>query len=115
YYTKIISYGTSGTGPTYFKVWLRSGRTLEFGNTADSRVQPAGTTVRSWALNKITDTAGNYLTVTYNSATGTDRTTNGEIYPVRIDYTGNATASLATYNSVQFGYTARNAAAIVPM
>jgi RHS repeat-associated protein len=100
-YTKVISYGISGSGPTYFRVWLKSGQILEFGNTTDSRyLTTTGTgTVRGWALNKVWDRKGNYWTVTY-----VNDTVNGQIYPSRIDYTGNANASLSPYNSVRFEY-----------
>jgi len=38
---------------------------MEFGNTTDSRILAQGkTTARSWAVNKISDTKGNFLTVT---------------------------------------------------
>ncbi|MBU6297683.1 MAG: VCBS repeat-containing protein, partial [Alphaproteobacteria bacterium] len=102
-FTQVVSYGTAGSGPSYFKAWLKSGQTLEFGNTTDSRWLAVGkTTARAWGVDKITDTKGNYLTVTY-----TNDTTNGQAYPTRIDYTGNATAGLSTYNSVQFSYATR--------
>ena len=103
-FVKVVSYGTSGSGPQYFKVWTKSGQIMELGNTTDSRILAVGTsTARTWALNKITDVKGNYFTVTY-----TNDTTNGQYYPTRIDYTGNASAGLATYNSVQFAYTTRS-------
>ncbi|MEJ0053624.1 MAG: SpvB/TcaC N-terminal domain-containing protein [bacterium] len=104
-FTKIISYGTAGNGPASFKAWTKSGQILEFGNTADSRIEAVGkTTVRAWAVNKVSDAKGNYVTVEY-----TDDQTNGEAYPVRIDYTGNpnATPVVMPYNSVQFTYTTR--------
>lgn len=99
-FVRVISYGTAGNGPSYFKVWTRSGQIMEFGNTTDSRILAVGTsTARSWALDKITDVKGNYLTVTY-----TNDTTNGQYYPTRMDYTGNTNAGLSPYNSVQFSY-----------
>ncbi|MGH6873056.1 MAG: FG-GAP-like repeat-containing protein, partial [Rhizomicrobium sp.] len=64
-------------------------------------------TVRAWAVDKISDTVGNYLTVTYDN--GTQDTATGQVYPTRIDYTGNANAGgQQPYNSVQFVYTQRN-------
>jgi len=99
-FSKILAHGTAGSGPSWFELHARTGLTLEFGNTTDSRALAVGTsTVRLWAVDKITDTKGNYLTATY-----TNDTTNGQIYPTRVDYTGNAGASLSTYNSVQFTY-----------
>lgn len=100
-FSKVVSYTTGGvTGTAWFKVWTKSGQIMEFGNTTDSRIMAQGTTtVRSWAVNKITDTKTNYLTVTY-----TNDTTNGVAYPNRMDYTGNSGASLSPYNSVRFTY-----------
>ena len=50
-------------------------------------------------LTRATDTSGNYFTVSY----GGDNHYN-EIYPTRIDYTGNATAGLQPYASVRLTY-----------
>jgi hypothetical protein len=104
-FTKIMAYGAAGNGPNYFRAWTKSGQIIEFGNTADSRILATGTTTaRSWAANKISDTKGNYLTVSY-----TNDASSGEAYPTRIDYTGNAGSSpvLTPYNSVRFEYEAR--------
>jgi RHS repeat-associated protein len=110
-YSRIIANGSVGGGPASFTVYTKSGLIIELGNTSDSQalaVLPGTPPVRVWAENKASDTVGNYLTVTYNSASGTDRTVNGEIYPLRIDYTGNANAGTSPYNSVQLTYTARS-------
>ncbi|NOU23906.1 MAG: hypothetical protein HOO90_00010, partial [Methylotenera sp.] len=105
-FAKIISYTTTvANGPDYFKVWTKAGQVIEYGNTADSRIEAAAkTVVRSWGVNKISDTKGNYITVTY-----VEDNPNGEAYVSRVDYTGNASATpaLAPYASVQFSYEAR--------
>jgi Salmonella virulence plasmid 65kDa B protein len=102
-FSRVISHGTAGTGPAWFEVHTKSGQIMEFGNTTNSQVLAQGTaTARSWAVNKVSDTKGNYFTVTY-----TQDTANGMAYPARIDYTGNAGASLAPYNSVRFVYATR--------
>jgi hypothetical protein len=101
-FSRIISRGTAGTGPAWFEVRTKTGEVLQFGNTADSRPLTPSGTARSWVLNRRSDTKGNYLTVTY-----TNDATNGQIYPTRIDYTGNAGAGLAPYNSVRFEYATR--------
>ena len=104
-FAKIVSYGVAGTGPAYFKVWTKSGQVIEYGNTADSRIEAAGiTTVRTWGVNKISDTKGNYIAVSY-----TEDNSNGEAYVSRIDYTGNAssTPALIPYANVQFIYETR--------
>jgi len=127
-FSKIIAYGTAGSGPQYFKVWTKSGQIMEFGNTTDSRslavrvtdigytcvgtyisdtecAVPLAGTVRSWAVNRISDTVGNYVDVVYNS--GTPDTANGQVYPTLIKYTGNTNTSLTPYNSIQFVYNDR--------
>src|SRR6266700_1518309 len=97
-YNKIVSHGVAGTGPAWFEVHTKSGQIMELGHTTDSLVLAQGkATARNWALNKVSDTAGNYFTVSY-----TNDTTNGQAYPIEIDYTGNTAASLTPYNKVQF-------------
>src|SRR5262245_44012613 len=97
-FSKVVSHGTAGTGPAWFEVWTKSGQRMEFGNTTDSRALAQGkTTARDWVVSKVSDTTGNYFTATY-----VNDTTNGQVYPSRIDYTGNAGAGLAPYNSVRF-------------
>jgi hypothetical protein len=99
-FSRVISHGTAGTGPAWFEVRSKSGQILQFGNTADSLILAQGkTTARSWGVNKVSDTKGNYFTVTY-----VNDTVNGQAYPSRIDYTANDAASLAAYNSVRFVY-----------
>ncbi len=102
-FSRIISHGTAGTGPAWFEVHTKSGQVMEFGNTADLQILAQGqTTARSWAVNKVSDTKGNYFTVTY-----TDDTTNGVAYPSEIDYTGNSSVGTSPYNKVQFAYAPR--------
>jgi RHS repeat-associated protein len=103
-FREIIAHGSAGNGPAWFEVHLRTGQVLQYGDTTNSQILAVGkTTARAWAVNQITDTKGNYYTVTY-----TNDTTNGQYYPSRIDYTGNTSAALSTYNSVQFSYTTRS-------
>ncbi len=101
-FSKIISYGAAGNGPAWFKVWTKSGQLIEYGNTADSRIEAQGkTTARTWAVNKVSDTKGNYFTVTY-----TEDNPNGEYSPSRIDYTANA--GTAAQEAVTFSYVTRS-------
>lgn len=102
-YSKITSHGSAGNGPAWFKLRTKSGQTLEFGNSDDSRIEAQGkSSVRLWALNKISDTAGNYLTVAYE-----EDNTNGDSRPSRIDYTGHGSPSVTPFASVQFFYDTR--------
>ncbi len=117
-FARIFSYDTSvcgldnnaapSSGPACFKAFSKDGTVSEYGVSPDSRIQAAPqngmvqTTVRLWALNRVQDTRGNYYTVSY-----AEDNTNGEYRPLRIDYTGNANAGLAPYNSVRFVYGSR--------
>jgi RHS repeat-associated protein len=104
-FSKILSIGTQGPsgGPQSFRVWRKSGEILEFGFTADSRIEALGRSdVWAWALNKLSDTYGNYETFTYS-----EDTVNGGYRISRIDYTGNAGQSLSPYNHIDFIYAAR--------
>lgn len=113
-FTRVISHGHvvigNTTEPQWFEAWTKSGLHMEFGNTTDSRVTVSALTLGgptptiAWAVDKISDSAGNYLTVSY-----TDDPANGQFYPKEVDYTGNANASpaLAPYNKVIFSYANR--------
>ncbi|MES2369747.1 MAG: SpvB/TcaC N-terminal domain-containing protein, partial [Pseudomonadota bacterium] len=102
-YSRIVSYGSQGSGPVWWKAWTKSGQILEYGNTADSRIEAQGKTeVMLWSLNKLADTVGNTLTVSY-----IEDTPNGQYYPDRIDYTGNSNAGKTPTNSVRFVYETR--------
>ncbi len=102
-YTRVVSYGSAGNGPAWFKAWTKSGQIMEYGNTADSRIEAQGKpTVRVWAVDKISDTKSNYIAVSY-----LEDNANGEFNLNRIDYTGNAAAGVAPYASVQLSYEIR--------
>lgn len=102
-FSRIVSYGSNGFGSAWFKVWTKAGQVMEYGNTADSAIEAQGkVAIKVWAVNKISDTKGNYLTVSY-----TEDNANGQFVVSRIDYTGNATAGKAPNNSVTFTYAAR--------
>ena len=103
-FSDIVAKGTAGNGPAWFRVRTKTGQTMEFGRSANSKIFAQGTsTVRSWGVNQVFDKSGNYLTVTYQN----NSSTSGEAYPTRIDYTGNDSVSLSPYNSVRFEWKAR--------
>lgn len=102
-FSRITSYGTSGSGPRWFKVETKDGKILEYGNSDNSILQPSSKDeAMFWYLSKITDPSGNYITYTYHS----DRT-KGEFWLEKVEYTGNANAGLVPYNSVNLTYQAR--------
>ncbi|SFU27618.1 virulence plasmid B protein, partial [Polaromonas sp. YR568] len=102
-FSKIVASGTAGNGVASFTVQTKAGLTLEYGNTADSRVEAQGkSTVSVWAISKISDVKTNFMTFSY-----IEDNANGSFYPSRIDYSGNAAAGQAANNSVRLVYEAR--------
>jgi RHS repeat-associated protein len=102
-FSKITAYGTAGKGPQWFKVETKDGITVEFGNTADSRIEAQGKSdVLIWNINKISDVNGNYITFTY----GEDNAA-GEFWLNKIEYTGNSVIGLTPYNKINFFYEKR--------
>lgn len=97
-FARVTATGPEGD-PTQFTVQTKDGITYEY--AANTRIlQPSSTEPGLfWMLTRATDTSGNYFTVTY----GGDNHCN-EIYPTRIDYTGNANAGLQPYASVRLTY-----------
>ncbi|WP_092132525.1 FG-GAP-like repeat-containing protein [Polaromonas sp. YR568] len=102
-FSRIIATGTAGNGVAYFTVQTKAGLTMEYGNTADSRIEAQGkTSVRVWAVNKISDVKTNFMTFSY-----TEDDVNGEYYLARVDYAGNVTAGASPASQIRFNYEAR--------
>lgn len=100
-YARVTAYGPEGD-PTSFTVETKDGITYEY--AANTRIlQPSSTEPGLfWMLTRATDTSGNYFTVTYQG-----NNEYNEIYPTRIDYTGNSAAGLQPYASVRLSYVDR--------
>lgn len=80
-----------------WEVTDKSGITYYYGSTTASRIDTQNGTFR-WYLDKVRDTFGNYMTVSYAADP-----VNGTLYLQRVDYTGNdGGQSLAPTNSVIF-------------
>ncbi|MGH8321664.1 MAG: PKD domain-containing protein [Gammaproteobacteria bacterium] len=103
-YALITSNGTAGNGPSYFTVQTKDGKTYEYGNTADSKILATGTsTVRVWALDKVTDANSNYYTITYQN----NDTTTGDYWPLTLSYTGNTQAGTSPLHTLTFSWAPR--------
>jgi len=101
-FSRITSVGQTGASPDYFTVETKDGSILEYGRTADSRIEAQGSTIAlTWLLNKVTDNRGNYMLFRYY-----ENPTSGEFYPDYIEYTG--TGSFAPYNKIKFVYNSKN-------
>jgi RHS repeat-associated protein len=109
-FAQIHSFGAvaaPGSGPQYFRIRTKAGRILYYGNTADSAVEvgPGQTTIRAWALNKVEDIVGNYMTFSYQ-----DQSLQTDVEPQQITYTMHNTAGgAAAFARVLFEYEAREA------
>ena len=98
-FTKIISNGAAGNGPSTFTAWTKSGLIYTFGGASGASYVPPGRadgTILSWMVSKIQDQAGNYMTFQYTSE--------GNLSSV--NYTMNDAGALTSYASVVFTYDA---------
>lgn len=100
-FSKIVAYGSTGTGPEWFKVYTKSGLILEFGNDEGSRIRNNEGCILSWRINKVTDRFNNYIS--FNYITSDDERPIGSI-----EYTGNISTSQAPFASVLFKYKYRS-------
>ena len=106
-FEQVTMYGSAGNGPAYFEVKDRNGVTYEYGNGGNSQVTPANTgTPWQWWLDKVTDPAGNTLTISYQTANAS-----GEVVPATISWTPSSYGSSSYDDTIQFAYTTDSAAA----
>ncbi len=120
-FARIRAYGLAGSaanGPNYFQVWTKSGLVYEYGNPTDPYGNPSsaqiltasGGAVMAWAVDKISDTLGNFMLFKYNlnlaASWGSGSPPVGTEWNLaEVWYTG--TASQAPSNKVVFAYAAR--------
>lgn len=99
-FSLVTAYGSQGSGPQYFIVQGKDGRTYEYGNTTDSRIYGStAPTPYGWALNKVRDRQGNNMVLTYVANT---IATLG-----KIQYTATPGTSNAAPYEVDFNYVTR--------
>lgn len=96
-FSRIKSYG-SATNPDRFEVENKSGETVTFGNTLDSKITTAGQGV-VWSVNKFQDRFNNAVTFTYLRPTGDQQYIDKISYAnasveVRFNYLDRASAKL---------------------
>lgn len=106
-FSQIIANGTSGNGPASFTVKTKSGQVMEYGGSADSKIEagPNVATLRSWALSKTADRLGNTILYTYEKDNA-NVSFNGSFYLTSIAYGGNEAKGLVTgaNNLISFNY-----------
>jgi len=99
-FSRIYWQGNAGSGPSWWEMKTESGHTMEFGNTADSKVIASDGSVLFWGLSKTYDNYGNYVEYSYTN-------TNNELLIDEIRYTGNSNAGTAPFNTIKFHYDIR--------
>ncbi len=101
-FSKVESIGGSGvTGPAYFKVTLKNGTVLEYGNASDALMTTDNSTASNmiWLLNKITDINGNYELFSYYL------NNSGRNFALKkIEYTGNSAKGILPQDKIEFAY-----------
>ncbi|HUG98198.1 MAG TPA: FG-GAP-like repeat-containing protein, partial [Gammaproteobacteria bacterium] len=99
-FQEVRSYGTTSGAPTRFVVTDRAGLTRHYGQTSDSRITSVGGISGrpiGWAINRIEDKHGNFITFSY----GRD-STHGEYWPTEIRWSNRNAQPLGR---VLFSYT----------
>lgn len=103
-FSRIVSYrggSASYYDPGYFKVWTKSGVTMEFGSTVDSRLtSTANNKALTWLLNKITDLAGNSIVIEWQKDVDAASAVPAAIHYAYSGLNGSGTAA----NTVTFTY-----------
>lgn len=97
-FARIIAKGKS-INPDSFIVYTKSGLIYEYVPVAIALGKTKTDFTLFWLVSKVTDTKGNYFTVTYRGEAETN-----DFYPHRVEYTGNAAAGLTPYASINFSY-----------
>ena len=105
----------SGTTGDYYTVQTVDGKTMEYGSTANSKMQftVSGAAITyAWYLTKVYDSYGNTILYTYKqNPTTVSGLTYNEVVLSEIDYTLNnnplVSPAITAYNSIKFDYEQR--------
>jgi RHS repeat-associated protein len=101
-FSRITAVGTSPHGPDHFLVQGRDGLTYQYGNTGESRDDPTSPSI--WTADKVTDRAGNYMTIQW-AASGS--TFENWFRPLSIQYTNNDSTGTGGNSLVNFVWEVR--------
>ncbi|MGQ0385074.1 MAG: RHS repeat-associated core domain-containing protein [Gammaproteobacteria bacterium] len=106
-FARIRSIAGAGASPHYFVVESADGRVLEYGATADSRIDWSAAAnpvnwARTWALSRIRDRSGNVIDFLY-----AENTANGSFRIAELRYNSNPAAGVAASHRVAFVYETR--------
>ena len=111
-FARIENFNASGSG-SYWLVTEKNGTKFRFGYNSDSRIDavfadpadPRTGEVRRWALDRVEDSNGNYMTITYlEDPAGAG---NGDYYPDTVTYTMNGAGGIGAFRTVKFNWESR--------
>jgi YD repeat-containing protein len=105
-FSNVTANGTAGNGPATFSVQGSDGRTYEYGNGGNSQVIATGTspsTASQWLLDKVTDPAGNTMTIIYQEA-NQDSNLEGTTVPEVISWTPSSQGARSYNYTMTFKY-----------
>ena len=106
-YTKVtIKSSTVSGGAVSIEVKTPDGLTRRYGGTTNSRLRftyGTGTRTAAWYVNHCEDANGNYADYNYF-------TSDGMIYPLRVDYGKNSVTNTGADNHISFSYTSLTSA-----
>lgn len=113
-FARIVSYGTRGRGPEYFRVWHKTGEIETYGATAESRLErQADTSVHTWFISQLEDRESNYAQFGYStfktpgSYAGCSASSIGEHLLCQIRLNGNSGLGASPKDSIAFEYETR--------
>ncbi len=99
-YSRATATSANANGPTAWEVRRQDGLIYEYGASGDSRIETVGSpAVRVWAVNKISDRAGNSIEFVYE-----EDTSGGSYRPFEIRYGRNEAAGTSHTTKVVFVY-----------
>ncbi|MFN7834170.1 MAG: SpvB/TcaC N-terminal domain-containing protein [Burkholderiaceae bacterium] len=102
-FVKVVANGSQGGAPLSFTVWTKSGQIIDYGATTDSRLEASNSAVPIiWMQSRIRDRQSNYIDWQYYKNAPL-----GEIYPIKVLYTGHLNTGRAPFNVVAFSYEQR--------
>lgn len=96
-FARVVS--VSPTNPQKFTVYSPDGTITQYGYTSDSQVQGTNEDtgkVLTWKANRVSDSNGNYYTITYSETS--DR------FPTKINYSANSKGGIEPTLSVEFSF-----------
>jgi RHS repeat-associated protein len=99
-FQKVKSYGTAGSGPSYFTIQHGNGLISYYGYASDSKIERVGESdVRIWYISYTEDQFGNRISYGYDENTST-----GEVLPDEVTWTSNSGQGLSARYSVTINY-----------